>query len=237
MKLLALDTSSQAASAALWEDDKLLGECYANVRLTHSQTALPMTEQLFAATRQSLSDVDCFAVCIGPGSFTGLRIGIAAIKGMAFASQKPCYGVSTLEALAYKLLGQTGWICPVLDARCQQVYTALFRANDTSLTRVWGDEALSVTDLGKRLADLDGPVFLVGDGAALCYDLLSGDLPALRLAPPHIRYQHASSLGLAALRQSMSGVSAIPAEDLNPVYLRLPQAERELLQKKAGETT
>ena len=227
--LLSLDTSSLAASAALWEDERLLGEFFINAKLTHSQTAMPMVEDLLKATQTSLSQVDLFAVSTGPGSFTGLRIGIAAVKGMAHALGKPCIPVSTLKGMAYNLLGFDGYVCPVMDARCQQVYTALFEMVGGRPVQVEEDSAIPLTQLENRLSRLSKRVFLVGDGAKLCYNECIGSCPNIVLAPPSLLFQKASSVAQAALEDLEA---AVPAAELAPAYLRLPQAERELLRKQ-----
>ena len=151
MRILAVDTSSQSASCALVEDGCLLGECFANVRLTHSQTLMPMIEGLFAQTQTSIESVGLFAVTEGPGSFTGLHIGLSAVKGMAHALGRACIGISTLEALAWNLCGIPSTVAPVLDARCNQVYTALFRWTDSGLERLFPDEAVALDTLAERL--------------------------------------------------------------------------------------
>ena len=229
LKLLSLDTSSLAASAALWEDERLLGGFFINAKLTHSQTAMPMVEDLLKATQTSLSQVDLFAVSTGPGSFTGLRIGIAAVKGMAHALGKPCIPVSTLKGMAYNLLGFDGYVCPVMDARCQQVYTALFEMVGGRPVQVEEDSAIPLTQLENRLSRLSKRVFLVGDGAKLCYNECIGSCPNIVLAPPSLLFQKASSVAQAALEDLEA---AVPAAELAPAYLRLPQAERELLRKQ-----
>ena len=178
--------------------------------------------------------VDFFAVTHGPGSFTGLRIAMAAVKGLAMAAEKPCVGVSTLEALARNLAGFAGSAAAVMDARCGQVYAGLFSLEEGEVRRLAEDTALSILELGKLLPGLKKPVFLVGDGAELCYNKLmetksTGD--RLRLAPPHLRYQRAAAVGAAALAAWIRG-EALDAGELVPAYLRLPQAERELLARK-----
>lgn len=226
--LLGLDTSAVAASAALWEDGKIIGENFVNVKLTHSQTILPMVQGLFSACGKTISQVDQFAVSTGPGSFTGLRIGISAVKGMAFGTKKRCIPVSTLEALAYNLLGQECVAVAVMDARCQQVYTATFLLGRESVQRLSEDAAVSIEALKEQLSaiSLDLPMILVGDGAELCYNNWDGG--GAILAPDHLRYQRASSVCMAALPQRDTDLD--PAQ-LVPAYLRLPQAQRELLAK------
>ncbi|RGX56088.1 MULTISPECIES: tRNA (adenosine(37)-N6)-threonylcarbamoyltransferase complex dimerization subunit type 1 TsaB [Anaerotruncus] len=231
MKILALDTSSQSASCAILEDDKLLGEFYGNVNLTHSQTIMPMVESLLTQTRVALSEIGLFAVTEGPGSFTGLRIGLSAVKGMAHALEKPCAGVSTLEALAWNLCGPDCVVAPVLDARCSQVYTALFRWKDGVLIRLAPDEAITIKELSTRLKNLGTCVLLVGDGAKMCYTILKDELPGLGLVSPAARFTRAASVALAAQRIAARGGTVAP-DALAPAYLRLPQAERELLAKQ-----
>ena len=232
MNILAIDTSSQSASCALTGDGKLLGEFYENVKLTHSQTILPMVQSLLDTLRLTLGEVDLFAVTEGPGSFTGLRIGLAAVKGMAHALQKPCAGVSTLEALAHNLAGMRCVVAPVLDARCSQVYTALFRWEGERLERLAPDEAITLSQLEERLKNVGEPVFLVGDGAEMCYNGLSERAPNLALPAPALRYTRAASVALAAGR--LPAESRVLPGELAPAYLRLPQAERELLARRAA---
>ena len=234
MKYLVLEGSAAAASCALLEDQKVLGEFFVNIPQTHSQTLLPMAEGLLKTCGTAPGELDFFAVTRGPGSFTGLRIAMAAVKGMAMAAGKPCVGVSTLEALARNLAGFTGSAAAVMDARCGQVYAGLFSLEDGEVRRLAEDTALSVVELGKLLPGLKKPVVLVGDGAELCYNKLMETKSAgdrLRLAPPHLRYQRAAAVGAAALAAWIRG-EALDAGELVPAYLRLPQAERELLARK-----
>ncbi|MEG1687411.1 MAG: tRNA (adenosine(37)-N6)-threonylcarbamoyltransferase complex dimerization subunit type 1 TsaB [Angelakisella sp.] len=236
MKILALEASATAASAAVCTEDRVIGEYFLDTAQTHSQTLLPMVEQLLAATQIPLEALEFLAVSTGPGSFTGLRIAISAVKGMAMGAQKPCVGVSTLEALAYNLRGFDGIIVPAMDARCGQVYTALFTFEGDTLRRLAPDEAISVQELGKMLSDFQKPLFLVGDGAELCYNILLESLPLLRLAPPHLRRQRAASVAAAAVHR-YGEQGAVDCALLLPGYLRLPQAERELLQRQQDGKT
>jgi len=224
-----MDTSAVAASAALWEDGRIIGESFVNVKLTHSQTILPMTQNLLNACGKDLSQVDEFAVSTGPGSFTGLRIGISAVKGMAFGTNKRCIPVSTLEALAYLLIGQECIAVAAMDARCQQVYAASFLVGRESVQRLSEDAALSIGQLWEQINNIssDLPLILVGGGAQLCYNSWESD--RILLAPEHLRFQRASAVCMAALPHR--GMSVEPAQ-LVPQYLRLPQAQRELLQKQ-----
>lgn len=230
MKILAMDTSSQAASCALLEDERPLGIFYIDAKLTHSQTILPMVEDMLKACQQSLNQVDLFVVSTGPGSFTGLRIGTAAVKGMAHALKKDCIGVSTLEGLAYNMLGQQGIVCAVMDARCNQVYTALFDLDD-NMKRITEDMAIPLEELKEILKNQEKNVVLVGDGAVLCYNSIEeAERTRIRLAPLHQRLQNAYSVAFVALQGHQQ--EAAPASQLQPSYLRLPQAQRELLKKQ-----
>lgn len=229
MLTLGIDTSAVAASAALWEDERLIGESFINVKLTHSQTILPMVQNLFSCCGRAISQVDQFAVSTGPGSFTGLRIGISAVKGMAFGLKKSCVPISTLEALSYNLVGQECVAVAVMDARCQQVYTASFLVGRKNVQRLTEDAALSIQELWEQISKNSGslPLVLVGDGAGLCYN--SWKEEKVLLAPEHLRFQRASSVCAAALHHPDQRIS--PAQ-LTPQYLRLPQAQRELLKKQ-----
>lgn len=234
MILLGLDTSAKAASAAVSDETQLLAEAMVNTKLTHSQTIMPMVQSMLENAHIALNQVDVFAVSVGPGSFTGLRIGIAAVKGMAMALQKPCVAVSTLEALAYNLRGFEGIVCAVMDARCNQVYTASFRASGGAVERLTEDSALPIEELDRQLKQFHEPVFFVGDGAYLCYNNKNMCISNARLAPEHLVNQSAASVcGLALERIKAAPMAAVSAEAILPVYLRLPQAERELRQKQA----
>ncbi len=185
MRYLVLEGSAVAASCALLENQKVLGEFFVNIPQTHSQTLLPMVEGLLSTCGVNPGQLDFFAVTRGPGSFTGLRIAMAAVKGMAMAAGKPCVGVSTLEALARNLAGFTGSAAAVMDARCGQVYAGLFSLEDGEVCRLAEDTALSVVELGKLLPALKKPVFLVGDGAELCYNKLLEEPPP---GPPPVEW-------------------------------------------------
>lgn len=233
MKLICLETSAKTASAAVVTEGKVLGEISVTAGLTHSQTILPALEALLRGCSMKLADADGFAVSIGPGSFTGLRIGIGAVKGMAQGSEKGCAGISTLEALAVNFSGLHYTVCPVMDARCGQVYTSLFWANGDYPVRLWEDMAISLDQLREKLQSVEGEVMLVGDGAEIAFGALADSCKVL-LAPPAMRYQSAASVGIAALHH-LQTEPLIPPDQLMPAYLRLPQAERELLAKEAAK--
>lgn len=232
MKILAVDTSATAASVAVAEENKLIGEFSINTALTHSQTLMPMVDELLKNTGLSVNDIGAVAVNAGPGSFTGVRIGVAAVKGIAFPKNLPCVSVSTLESMAYNMLGNDCVVCSVMDARCSQVYNALFRVKDCTVTRMTDDRALSLTDLKNELQYISEKVVLVGDGAVLCSEFLGSELENIMLAPFNNRIQTASSVAYAAFEKINNG-ETLTADELMPVYLRLPQAQREL-NKKLG---
>ena len=227
MLTLGIDSSAVAASAALVEDGKLLGEFYCNTKQFHSQTLLPMVEGLLQTVGRSCGELDAIAVSHGPGSFTGVRIGVSCVKGIALPKNIPCVGVSTLEAIAYSGIPyEDAILCAVMDARCGQVYNALFQAQGGTLRRLTGDRALSIQQLGEECRPYGERLLLLGDGATLCHKAFAPW--GARLAPQAQQYQRASSVALLACEETRPACS--PAE-LVPVYLRLPQAERELKQR------
>ena len=231
MKILAFETSAKAASVALWDNGKLLGESYQNTGLTHSQTLMVMAEDMLKACDLTAKDVEAVAVAAGPGSFTGVRIGVAAAKGFAWGGELPCYGVSTLEAMARNLGVWQGYVVPAMDARRSQVYTAVFHADKGSLTRMEEDMAISLAELGEKIKNFEEPVFLVGDGALLCYNTLLEEVPGLVLPPEHRMHQRAAGVALAAQAMIDAGIPGNGAE-LAPNYLRLSQAERERMARE-----
>ena len=231
MKILAFETSAKAASVALMDKGKLLGESYQNTGLTHSQTLMVMAEDLLKPCNLTVKDVDAVAVAAGPGSFTGVRIGVAAAKGFAWGGELPCYGVSTLEAMALSLGAYQGYVVPAMDARRSQVYTAIFHAQQGNLTRLEEDMAISLEELKEKIKNFEEPIFLVGDGALLCYNTLLEEVSGLVLPPEHRMHQRAAGVALAAQQQADAGDPGNGAE-LTPNYLRLSQAERERLARE-----
>lgn len=227
--ILAVDTSAKPVSCALAQDDRVLASFYANTGLTHSQTLMPMIENVLKVTDHTVSDLDAVAVNVGPGSFTGVRIGVSAVKGLAFTVDLPCISVSTLECMAENTAAAPDVIiCCLMDARCQQVYGAIFEKNaEGAVHRLSADEALTVAQMGEKMAALGRPVILVGDGSEMCYRAWKDSIPNVFLAPAAVRYQNAASTALIACRQFVAGLT-VSAEALQPMYLRLPQAEREL---------
>ena len=231
MLILAFETSAKAASVALHDGQKLLAEGYQNTGMTHSQTLMVMAEDALKQCGKTAADVTAVAVAEGPGSFTGVRIGAAAAKGFAWGREIPCYGISTLEAMAHSLGIYQGYICPVMDARRAQVYNALFYVNHGEITRVAPDRAIALADLSEELKSLSEPVFLVGDGSNLCYNTLLKDVPNLVLPPEHRMHQRAVGVALLAVQAAAAGIAPGGAE-LTPNYLRLSQAEREKLERE-----
>lgn len=230
LKILAVDSSAKACSAAIVDDGRVLGSFFINTALTHSQTLIPMIDSVLKNTTTELDSIDAFAVNSGPGSFTGVRIGVAAVKGMAMPQDKPCVSVSTLESMAYNLLGRSCVAVCVMDARRSQVYNALFRIDGEAVERLCPDRALSIDELYEDLKQYDEELVLVGDGAELCYNSYKEKSGNITIAPENVRYQNAASTAFAA--ENMSAVSAF---ELMPTYLRLPQAERELKLKMKKE--
>ena len=231
MRILAFETSAKAASTALLEDGRLLGEIYQNTGLTHSQTLMVMAQDLLKQCGKTVEDISAVAVAEGPGSFTGVRIGVAAAKGFAWGGEIPCCGVSTLEAMAEMAGVFQGYLCPCMDARRSQVYNALFYVNRSEIQRLTPDRAIALCDLKKELKNLQEPIFLVGDGSNLCYNTLLESVPGLVLPPEHRMHQRATGVALAAAKKLAAGVECSGAA-LVPNYLRLSQAERERLERE-----
>ena len=209
MLILALDSSAAPASAALLEEGKILSEFYINTKQTHSQTLMPMVESVLKLTNKTLDDVTCMAVSAGPGSFTGVRIGVSCVKGLSMTRNIPCAGVSTLRAMAENARQLTGIVCAVMDARCGQV---------------------PIAELLEECKTFTEKIYLVGDGAELCYKTFVAIRAELLL--PQLRFQRASGVAMAAQEMVENGHTVTP-DALMPIYLRLPQAERELKAKNA----
>ena len=229
MIILSLDSTSVTASVAISENGVVLSENFINNGLTHSQTLMPMVEKTLTESEKSIKDVDLFAITNGPGSFTGVRIGIASVKGMADAMNKKCLAVSTLEAIAEPLKDEDSIACAVMDARCNQVYTAIFESGK----RLCEDKAILIDDLGEELKHYSKKIVFIGDGAELCYNKLHETLKDVQLADENIRYVHASSICRLAEEKVKNNKELIDSAKLVPFYLRVPQAERELNNKNS----
>ncbi len=224
LKLLAVDTSAKSASVAVTDGEKLLSECYVNAGLTHSKTLMPMIDNALSQAGLTLEDIDALCVNAGPGSFTGVRIGVSAVKGIAFTHSKPCAQVSTLESMAFAFADEDCTVCAAMDARRSQVYNAVFRVEKGNVSRLTEDRAVSAADLGAEMEKHTGRIYLCGDGAELCYEVFGKDNPCVTLPNEFRRYQRAYGTALAALSRG----EFIPADKLAPVYIRPSQAEREL---------
>ena len=228
MKILALETSAKSVSAAVVEKGTILCSTYQNTGLTHSRTLMPLVDGMLSAAGMEIGQMALIAVAQGPGSFTGLRIGVSAAKGLAWTLDVPCCGVSTLLAMAQNLRHTEATVICAMDARRNQVYNALFRAKDGVLERLCDDRAIGLAELAEELKNDDSLKFVVGDGAKLCYTYLQQQGIACRMAPAALVMQNAVGVGLAAEELAAEG-KTVSAHELVPVYLRLSQAERERL--------
>lgn len=233
MKILSLDTTADVCSAAITEGETLIAEITVNTGNTHSQTLLPAIEQILKISENTVGDIDVFACSTGPGSFTGVRIGAATLKGLAYGRGKPCVSVSTLEALAYNLKGYNGILSPVMNARRNQVYNALFKCEDGKISRLTPDRAISIDELDAELEAANELIYLCGDGYQLAES--SFKLCRVECVPTRQRYQSAYSVAVCALEKFERGETLTDAE-LVPIYLRPSQAERER-NEKLGITT
>ncbi|MCH5205624.1 MAG: tRNA (adenosine(37)-N6)-threonylcarbamoyltransferase complex dimerization subunit type 1 TsaB [Oscillospiraceae bacterium] len=225
--ILGIDSSAISAGCALVDGGKIVSEGFLNTSHTHSETLLPMVKDVLKNAGAEFSDIEKIAVTVGPGSFTGLRIGISAVKGLCFGTGVPCVSVSTLEAIAYNFLGIDGIICACMDARVGQIYNALFRSENGVITRLCEDRALSLSELSAELEILSKEherIFLAGDGAAIVDGFTDGKYT---LSPPALRFQRGSGVCFAAANSP-----TVEAAALMPKYLRLPQAERERLARQ-----
>ena len=222
MLTLAFESSAKAASVALCEDGRLISQVIQCSGLTHSRTLLPMAEDLLKNAEMEMKQIDCFAVAQGPGSFTGIRIGIATVKGLAWAADKPCIGVSTLAAMAWNGVAAGGLICAVMDARRSEVYNALFRIEDGRPVRLCPDRAISLSALTEELRERGEAPFLVGDGTELASAFFREQHLEHRVPPENVRWQNAWGVAMEA-----AGKTLCTSQELLPVYLRLSQAERE----------
>ncbi len=232
MKIIALESSAITASVAIAEDEKLLGQSFQNSGLTHSATLMPMAADLLKNTGLTLDEIDVVAVAAGPGSFTGVRIGVAAAKGLAWPGDKPCAPCSTLESMAWQCAHMGGEICAAMDARRNQVYCARFLADNGELKRLTEDRAIGLDELGAEIRASGKPQILVGDGAALVQKSLEGEGMSCVLMPPHLLYQTAWGVVRCALRLAREG-ELVSAAAMAPSYHRLSQAERERLERKS----
>ena len=237
MKILAIECSATPCSVAIIEDKKIIASGFVNVKLTHSQTLMPMVESVLSSAKTDFSDIEGFAVSAGPGSFTGVRIGISAIKGMAAAKKIPCVGVSTLRAMAENYRDTDCLVCAVMDARCNQVYNGIFDISDGLITPLCDDRALLCDELKSELEELikkyGKDIIIVGDGTDVFYPFVE-NISKIKRSDTKKQFQNAVGVAFTALEKFQKGETISP-DDLLPIYLRLPQAERELKNKKGAE--
>lgn len=226
MVILGIDSTSKSASAALVKDGVLVSEYFLNCGLTHSKTLMNLIEKCMSDAQVDVKSIDDISVSVGPGSFTGVRIGIAVAKGIAFTNDLFCCPVSTLESLAVNVKTFTGKIYSVLDARCNQVYFAEFESDSKTIKRVCSDSAVSLDDIKKRVCDEKNKIIFVGDGAELCYNYVGANKHVF-IADENLRFTRASSVAMCYDENKI-----VKSESLIPSYLRLSQAQRNLKNNK-----
>ncbi len=233
MIILSLDSTENTSTAALTDGRKLLGQTTVTVGNTHSETLLPAIDDLLTSVGKTYGDIDLFACSAGPGSFTGVRIGAATVKGMAFGRNRPCVGVSALEALAYNLIGFDGIVCPAMDARRSQLYNAIFRSRDGRIERLTPDRVIAASELAEELKAYGEPIYVCGGGTHILCEAAQEN-PLVRPAPELLRYESAYSVALCALAAIEKGLDLTDKTDLilAPTYLRPSQAERTRQEKE-----
>ena len=232
MLVLSVDSSSSTATCALVKDDEILGEINLNNKKQHSIILMDLIDNILKEYNIEVNSLDGFVISRGPGSFTGLRIGMATLKGLAFASKKPLISISTLDALAYNVVSFQGIICPIMDALRENVYTCIYKVENNSLVPLIKEDCLSINELVSILKEKNLPVIFVGDGAIKHKELLKENLPNSFFAPNHGNFPKAACVGELGIKKFKEGI----IEDLNlinPVYLRKSQAEREY-EKRMG---
>ncbi len=234
MKILSMECSAAPASVAVIDNGKILSESFVNVKLTHSQTLMPMVENTLSAAKLTIGDIEGLAISNGPGSFTGVRIGISALKGIAAPKKLPCVAVSTLRAMAENFTDFDCYVCAVMDARCNQVYNAIFEINNGTVKRLCNDRALMCDELAEEIKNnyqnADRRVIIVGDGTDIFYPYIE-NIKNIRKSAPMRRFANAVGVGLAS-EESFNKGEIQGYDSLLPFYLRLPQAERELKAKE-----
>ena len=235
MKILAFDGTAKAASVAVADGDRVLAHYTVDNGLTQSELLLPMAEDMLKGLKLGFSDIDLYATSVGPGSFTGVRIGVSLIKGLAFGRDIPCVSVSTLEALAENLRGVRGIVVPCMDARRGQVYSATFISDGKELRRLTEDRAIALKELAEELRQYEGEsIYISGDGYSVAKKTLTELGIALEETPELLILENAASVAKVAKRKYENG-EAVSDSELSPIYLRMPQAERERLEREAGK--
>ncbi len=225
MIVLAIDSTAKAASAAVLRDNNVIAEYTQNTGHTHSETLLPMAETVMRSAGVDTDDIDLYAVSAGPGSFTGVRIGISLIKGLCFGKNKPIAAISSMDCLARNLEGYEGVVCPVMDARRNQVYTAIYH----NRIRQTEDMLIPCTELSEMLKKYNCPIYFTGDGYDLAHEKI--DLPNISDTPVRLRLQSAVSVALEGIKSYNSNTNIFTDTEVQPVYLRASQAERERLER------
>ena len=232
MKILSIESTARVASVALSVDGHTVSSFTVAAGLTHSEMLLPMCEDLLARSRTSFDEIDAYAVVCGPGSFTGIRIGVATVKGLAFGKGRPIVALSSLEALAQNLQGIPGLVLPVIDCRRSECYCALFRSDGKQIYRIREDDQMKIADLAPILSAYEGDtVYLVGDAAQKAYEILTDLGVNVKCAPTALRTASAVNLGALALEKIKCGETQTDAS-VAPIYLKPAQAERERLEKE-----
>ena len=235
MRILALDSSGLVASVAILEDDNLIAEYTVNYKKTHSQTLLPMLDEIVQMTDTDLSTIDAIAIAKGPGSFTGLRIGSATVKGLGLALDKPIVGIPTVEGLAMNLYDTDAVICPLMDARRNQVYTGIYKFQEGTLQVVRDQLPLGIEEIIEALNLLEQKVVFLGDGVPVYKDIIEQKMEVpYTFAPAHVNKQRAAAIGVRAFEYYKQGIYS-SAADFEPDYLRLSQAERERMEKESNQ--
>lgn len=232
MLILSVDSSSSTATCALVKDDEILGEINLNNKKQHSVILMDLIDKILKEYDIDINSLDGFVISRGPGSFTGLRIGMATLKGLAFASNKPLTSISTLDALAYNVISFNGIICSIMDALRDNVYTCLYKNENNSLIPLIKEDCLSIDELTNILKEKNLPVIFVGDGAIKHKDYLKENLPNCSFAPNHSNFPKASSVGELGIKKIKEGIIE-NIDSINPIYLRKSQAEREY-EKRMG---
>lgn len=232
MLILSVDSSSSTATCALVKDDEILGEINLNNKKQHSVILMDLIDKILKEYDIDINSLDGFVISRGPGSFTGLRIGMATLKGLAFASNKPLTSISTLDALAYNVISFNGIICSIMDALRDNVYTCLYKNENNSLIPLIKEDCLSIDELTNILKEKNLPVIFVGDGAIKHKDYLKENLPNYSFAPNHSNFPKASSVGELGIKKIKEGIIE-SIDSINPIYLRKSQAEREY-EKRMG---
>lgn len=236
MKILALDSSGLVASVAVVENDNLIAEYTVNYKKTHSQTLLPMMDEIIHMTETDMGSVDAIAVAKGPGSFTGLRIGAATVKGLGLALKKPIIGIPTVEGLAMNLYETNSLICPLMDARRNQVYTGIYKFSDGRLQTVKEQMPVGIEEIIDALNIIGQEVIFLGDGIPVYKDRIAAGMTVpYHFAPAHVNKQRAAAIGVRAMDYFKNGLY-VSADEFEPEYLRLSQAERERLKKNQKES-